>query len=413
MIQVQGRTEPRVSIVIPNYNHGDYLSQAIESALAQTYPQVEVIVVDDGSTDHSAQVLARYADRVRCIHQENAGLSAARNTGLDLARGDYVALLDADDMLEPDYLQTLVPILEKDPGLGGVYCGYRFVDQHGRPLPEVQSRVVPSTAFYDALLGGNFLVPESMLLRRRCYQEAGPFDTALTACEDWDMWLRVARREQVVGTSRVLSRHRVLSGSMSSDPARMIRNRLQVLAKHLGPPPTEVTAQNRAIRRAYGKAYLSAAVEHLQGGDRSGAVAYLAQMARLYPEGFEEVGTFYELGCGDQPKGYRGHFPTLPFRRNRAIAREMLQALWAEPGLRARRGAVQAASHLALAMLAYGVQEQAEARGHLLQAVRSRPDLLGRGMWWRLFLRCLLSPELRDRWRSRHHRAGRGQHALP
>ncbi len=236
MMQLQ-HAEPKVSIIIPNYNHGDYLPQAIESALAQTYPHVEVIVVDDGSTDHSAQVLARYADRVRCIHQENAGLSAARNTGLGMARGDYIALLDADDMLEPDYLQTLVPVLEENPEIGGIYCGYRFVDEHNRPLPEVQNRVVLSAEFYNALLGGNFLVPESMLLRRRCYQEAGPFDTALTACEDWDMWLRIARRERVVGTARVLSRHRVLPGSMSSDPARMIRNRLQVLARHLGPQP--------------------------------------------------------------------------------------------------------------------------------------------------------------------------------
>ncbi len=173
-----------------------------------------------------------------------------------------------------------------------------------------------------------------------------------------------------------------------------------------------MSTQNLETRRAYGKAYLSAAIEYLQYGDRSKAASYLKQMARIYPEGFEEVGTFYELGCGDQPKGYRGHFATLPFRRNRAVAFEMLRGLWAEPRLQARHRAVQAASHLAFAMLAYGVQEQAEARGHLLQAAGSRPGLLGQGMWWRLFLRCLLSPELRDRWRSRYHRAGRGQHAL-
>src|SRR5215207_1739222 len=104
-----------VSFVIPNYNHARYLGQAIESALAQTYPNTEVIVVDDGSTDDSRSVAAGFCDRIRYIYQRNAGLSAARNTGVRAALGEYIALLDADDLVEPAYAERLLAALAQVP----------------------------------------------------------------------------------------------------------------------------------------------------------------------------------------------------------------------------------------------------------------------------------------------------------
>src|ERR1043165_5503387 len=111
-------TAPLVSIVIPTYNYAHFLSQAVESALAQTYPNTEVIVVDDGSTDHTRQVLAAYGDRIRYTHQVNKGLSAARNTGIRKARGELIALLDSDDVLYPPRVEAGVSFLRRFPEFG-------------------------------------------------------------------------------------------------------------------------------------------------------------------------------------------------------------------------------------------------------------------------------------------------------
>ncbi len=162
-----------VSFVIPNYNHARYLGQAIASALAQTYPNVEVIVVDDGSTDDSRAVAAAFGDRIRYIYQQNAGLSAARNTGVRAAQGEYIALLDADDLVEPAYAERLLAALAEAPQAAGAYCGFRFVDQDNRPLNRVEQRIAAPEALYGALLNGNYWVPESLLARRSCYQAHG------------------------------------------------------------------------------------------------------------------------------------------------------------------------------------------------------------------------------------------------
>ena len=226
-----------VSFVIPNYNHACYLGQAIASALAQTYPNVEIIVVDDGSTDDSRAVAGAFGDRIRCIYQQNAGLSAARNTGIRAAQGEYIALLDADDLVEPAYVERLLAALAEAPQAAGAYCGFRFVDQDNRPLNRVEQRITAPGALYSALLNGNYWVPESLLARRSCYQAMGEFDSTLRACEDWDVWLRFSRHYALVGIDDVLVRYRVVTGSMSSDPRRMLGNRLVVLAKHAGSQP--------------------------------------------------------------------------------------------------------------------------------------------------------------------------------
>ena len=226
-----------VSFVIPNYNHARYLGQAIESALGQTYPHVEVIVVDDGSIDDSRAVAAAYGDRIRYIYQRNAGLSAARNTGVQAAQGEYIALLDADDLVEPAYAERLLDVLAQVPDAAGAYCGFRFVDQDNQPLNRIEKRTTSPETLYGALLNGNYWVPESLLARRACYAAMGEFDTSLRACEDWDVWLRFSRHYSLVGIEDVLIRYRVVVGSMSSDPRRMLDNRLVVLAKHIGSQP--------------------------------------------------------------------------------------------------------------------------------------------------------------------------------
>ncbi len=178
---------PAVTVVIPCYNYGRHLAEAIESALAQTHGAIEVIVVDDGSTDETATVAARFAPQVHCIRQVHGGASAARNTGLAVARGDYVLFLDADDVLEPDYVERTLQVFTAsgDERLAFVYTTMRLF---GR-----ESGVTVAPEFdLDELLVGNY-VHATALLRTDAARQAG-YDTRLRQWEDWDFYLALCER---------------------------------------------------------------------------------------------------------------------------------------------------------------------------------------------------------------------------
>lgn len=384
-----------ISVVIPNYNHGRYLGDAIESVLAQQHRHYEIIVVDDGSTDDSRQVAAHFGDRVRYHYQANRGLSAARNHGIMLAQGDYIALLDADDLYEADFMTTMVAVLRANPQAAGVYCGYRFVDQENRPLPQVEKRLFPVDQVHATLLQGNLWVPESVLMQRRCYAAVGPFDESLRACEDWDMWLRITAKYPVVGTDAVLTRHRVLAGSMSSSPDRMVQNRFAVLQKHLGAAPTPAMTVSPAKRGAYSQAHLLSAIEYLQIDQEERAYSHLYQAAQIDPRLFTQTATFYELGCGRQPKGWRGELHRLNLAEQGEVMLRLLGRLLAEgpPVLSAQRGQSWAAAHFALGSLYYNAGNSRWARRHFGQALLHRPWAGLQGKFVKMLLRSLLGAE--------------------
>lgn len=370
---------PKVSVVIPTYNHAQYIGDAIQSVLNQDYNSFEIIMINDGSTDNTREVVAQFGDQVRCIWQENQGLSAARNTGIRVASGDLIGLLDADDIYEPYFLSTLVTMLQANPDADGIYCGYRFVDDQNTPLAQVEARSIPPDQLYQALISGNFLVPESMLARRHCYEAVGPFDESLRACEDWDIWLKMARQFKIIGTNKVLTRHRVLSGSMSSDPARMLSNRLAVIQKHFGQEPEDPTVWSPTQRQAYGRAYLTSAIEYMQYHDAAQAYVCLRKMAAINSDLLTELEPFYELGCGDQPKGSRGDFATLDVTRNAEVVIHMLDSLFDDTqagiDLRGQRRAAYANAYFALGLLSYGARQFRQARGFLLRAATIAPNL--------------------------------------
>ncbi len=393
---------PLVSIVMPNFNHAPYLGTAIASVLTQSYANVELIVVDDGSTDESRAVAARYGNRIRYIWQENRGLSAARNTGIRAATGEYIGLLDADDLYEPACLATLIATLQANPEADGIYCGYQFVDQQNQPLPQIEARQIPAEQLYETLLDGNFFVPESMLVHQRCYASAGAFDETLRACEDWDMWLRITRQHMIIGTDAVLTRHRVLAGSMSSNPTRMINNRMAVLKKHLGAEPALDTGFNERAAKAYGAAYLSSAVEYLQVGDEARAYTCLQQGVQLYPALLQQLPTFFELGCGNQPKGERGNFATLDIVGNTQVLIRLLDKLFLElddrtaaaAELRRSKRQIYALADFALGLLSYGASQFALARHYLWRALRNDPKLRANQQLISTLTRTCLNPRI-------------------
>jgi glycosyltransferase involved in cell wall biosynthesis len=223
---------PQVSIVIPTYNHARYVGDAIESALTQTFNDFEVIVVDDGSTDATPAVLERYGERIVAVRQENAGLSAARNHGFALARGEQILFLDADDLIPPCKLAVQTTYLKEHPELGLTYSAWQHIDADGRHVVREVHPRREGAVLRALLLREFFPAVGSVLVRRRCIEEVGPFDPALRAAEDVDLWMRIARAGYRFGyQDDVLFSYRDTPGSMSRNLANQLHYELRRLDK--------------------------------------------------------------------------------------------------------------------------------------------------------------------------------------
>jgi glycosyltransferase involved in cell wall biosynthesis len=392
----------QVSIIIPSYNHAQYVGDAIRSVLAQTCDNVEIIVVDDGSTDNTRQVVGEFGEAVRYIWQENQGLSGARNTGICAARGEFIGVLDADDLYEPEFVATLTAVLQARPDAAAVYCAYQYIDADNSLLPQQANRTVPPEQLHHTLLGGNFLVPLCLLVRKCAYKQAGLFDKTFQGCADWDMWLRLAQSYKIVGLDKPLVRYRTLTNSMSSDPAYMLADRLRVLQKHLPLQAAQPSAEDSHRQEAYGHAYLIAAVEYLQKRDTDRAYDCLRNLARVGPLMLTRLETFYELALGDQPKGYRGNFASLDLNRSEHIMTTLLSRLFAEDADAAMyHRMAYAQTHYAFGLLYYGAWQSGQARYHLWRSFVNGPQQMADRQWRNTFLRLLLPSRLMQALRAR------------
>ena len=220
---------PKVSVIIPCYNAMAFVGQAIESALSQTYPHTEVLVVDDGSTDESARVIRSYGNRIISISQGNAGVSAARNVGIKASTGEFIAFLDADDYWLPRKLTMQIPMFD-DMGIGLVHAYHYWVDISGIPFKELCYDTAGDV--FHQLLQGCTIGISSVVIRRDLIDRIGPFDTALQGAADLDMWLRSALQCKVQIVKELLGCHRLVPDSMSADYEHMVRDLVRVLEKN-------------------------------------------------------------------------------------------------------------------------------------------------------------------------------------
>lgn len=391
-----------VSVIIPNYNHAKYVGDAIQSVSDQDYSNLEIIVVDDGSTDNTREVVCHFDDpRIKYIWQQNAGLSAARNKGIRNARGEYIGLLDADDLYEPDFISTFLRYLNSNPSVDAAYCISQFVDENNNVLFQQTSWTEPPEQLHTRLLNGNFIVPLCMFARKYCYEEVGLFDTSLQGCADWDMWLRFSQRYRVLGINEPLARYRVVMNSMSSDPIHMHEERMSVLQKHIGPEPSSESTSSSIVHKAYGRVYFKTAIEYFQRGELDKLACYLKKAVSVCPSLLGELDTFYELGVGDQPKGRRGHFASLDLARSERMVEQLLFQLLAEvTAARPYRRAAYAQFHYALGLLYYGARQPERARRHLLRSLSYWPQRLSEQQWWSTLLKSLLPSRWMEALRS-------------
>ena len=212
-----------VSVVIPNYNYAHFLREAIDSVLAQTYSDIEIIVVDDGSSDASSEVLESYGKRVRTVFQKNQGVSAARNNGAEISRGEFIAFLDADDSWLPAKLEKQSEIFAADPELGMVHVGFVEIDEAGRELLErtngLEGRVAEELLRFErsVILGGG----SGIMVRREAFVVVGGFDLRMSTSADWDFFYRISSGYSVGFVPEVLLKYRVHALNMHGNIVAM------------------------------------------------------------------------------------------------------------------------------------------------------------------------------------------------
>lgn len=220
-----------VSVVIPCYNGAEFLADAIDSVRAQTYPAIQLIVVDDGSTDASGPIAAAYSG-VRVVRQPRSGLAAARNAGLRDASGEAIVFLDADDRLLPEAIAAGAAALAERPDCAFVYGRYRLIARDGTTISPVLGRDV-TAHHYVAMLRSNYIgMHAAVMYRHAVLDQLGGFRVEWSRCEDYDMYLRVLRRFPAFGHKVTVAEYRQHGSNMSRDDAAMLRSALAVLRFH-------------------------------------------------------------------------------------------------------------------------------------------------------------------------------------
>jgi glycosyltransferase involved in cell wall biosynthesis len=404
VVQKENLRNCRISVLIPCFNTAHYLGEAIQSVLAQTHPADEIIVIDDGSTDNTAQIAAAFAPRIQYIYQPNAGLSAARNTGIKIATGQYIGFLDADDLWHPDFLATLTDLLERHADWGAVYAGNLFIDARGKLLSQSVHKVIAAQRLHDALVDDIFFPPCAVLVRKTALDAVGLFDESLRACEDWDMWLRISAQYRFGSTSQTLALYRRHGSNMTGDLARMQENMLAVVRKHFGAEPSDSRDWSSEQQRAFGGVYFRLGLANYQRRQNETAQAWVKKAFLLCPSLASSLDVFYMLGCADQPAGYVGDVETLHLNENAENLFATLDSLFADvsisAALRAKRRASYAMAYFALGILAYRQRALRQTRAYLLRAFLCQPTLLMNSQWRSTFAKTFLGARLLDSLRA-------------
>ncbi|MGI8547916.1 MAG: glycosyltransferase family 2 protein [Gemmatimonadaceae bacterium] len=282
---------PAVSVIVPAYMVADFIGEALDSVLEQSFDDFEIIVVDDGAPDGEeiARVVGERRDhRIRYIRQENRGLAGARNTGMLAARGALIALLDGDDWWEPDFLAEQVAFLANNPDVHLVYAD-AWIEGDPLAIGRTYMQFYPSVGdvtLHSLLVGQCSVIPSAVVARRDTMIAAGMFDDKLRVAEDLDMWLRLAKQgTRMAYQCKPLIRRRVHANNLGSDMVRMLATVTQVLDKHssdIALSPIERGALKMAQLRVRSELALAHGKRSLAQRDFAAAVTELKMIDRAY-----------------------------------------------------------------------------------------------------------------------------------
>ena len=303
-------SQPAVSVVIPAYNAQRTIRETLASVVAQTVDELEVIVVDDGSTDGTSAAVEALGDRrISVLHQANAGHAAARNTGIASARGRYLAFIDADDLWLANKLERQLQVLERDPQIRALQCAVVFVDDTLAPMFVGDSVEGPNQLFDVLCFRGLPGMMSTLIVERTLFDELGGFDPSLIILQDWELAIRLARRGALYSIRDPLALYRIHAGNQSKTIQLQVEPGERVLARVFEDPslPPEIAARRRYV---YARFYAM-----LCGG-------------ALQVHRFSEVGLWARKALASDPRVI-DYLASLPVRRlrRRSSRREAAELL--------------------------------------------------------------------------------------
>ncbi|MEZ5308597.1 MAG: glycosyltransferase [Pyrinomonadaceae bacterium] len=272
----------KVSVIIPSYNASHFVVAAVESVLAQTHSNIEVIVVDDGSTDSTSGVLEAYLDRIRYFRKENGGVSLARNFGAEAATGEYLAFLDADDVWLPEKIELqLKAILESDNAKAS-HTAFFVTDEHLEPVGTTRSDL-GGNLIEDLLFSGNVVgTPSSVVVEKELFLQSKGFDPELSYCADWDMWIKLALLTGFAYVDEPLVKYRQHSENMSNNASLLESDSVKMFEKVFagGMLPSEFSKRRSDVD---GRNYMVLAGTYFQAGSYADFMRCAARSIKNQP----------------------------------------------------------------------------------------------------------------------------------
>lgn len=345
-----------VSVVMPAYNAQCFVGEAIDSVLAQKHANLEIVVVDDGSTDGTADIVRSYGDRVVYVRQENAGPARARNAAIARSRGEMIAIIDSDDLWVPGKLAKQVDFLLNNPEVGLVFGDMECFNESGTVLRSAFEKLkfipgdrpgIVANAFARLLRYNT--IPGNVLMRRTCYERVGGYDEELRRCEDWDLWIRIARLYPIGCIPEVLLRKRIHGGNLTGNARSMAVDGIRVQEKVLRQFPEDVPQAGVDMRRLLAESYFGLGYFDWNDGDLSAARRSFGRSLRCAPG--SRVVLYWLVSC--LPGGIIASLRSLVVRfrcltraKGEAGASEVRKILFLETGIGFGGAAIDLLRHI-------------------------------------------------------------------
>jgi glycosyltransferase involved in cell wall biosynthesis len=264
---------PRLSVIIPSYQRSKTILRALESVSNQTFRDFEIIVIDDGSTDGTADVVSQYSDKVVYIWQPNRGPSAARNVGIENSSGEFIAFLDADDIWYPQKIEKQISPFQFNPRLGLVCSDVVFADESGikQNKTAFASAAPERGMIFNTIFSRSFIGTSTVVIRRICLDEVGQFDEQLKFCEDYELWLRVSESWEIDYVPEPLVQNYLGKDQLSCRRLEMLEALLGVQKKALANHPDLYHLDKNILESCHYDNYLKLAKQYLLTGQKKAA----------------------------------------------------------------------------------------------------------------------------------------------
>lgn len=386
---------PKVSVIIPAYNSSATIGRALTSVFEQTCQDFEVIVVDDGSTDNTRDIVAAFGSRVSYLYQPNRGPSAARNLGLQRSEGETLVFLDADDTLDPRFLELTLKRLDRfGDETAGICTGWCYVDADGQALAHTRFSQSGFLGFRDFLFTNPFPI-HATLVRSNMVRAAGGFDEQILAMEDWDLWLRISfGGKRFFAIEDCLAHYRLNGFSNSRRADRMRAGRLSALEKLFSRKglPQEI----KTLRpQAFARALLQSSAGLYAAGCPEEGLEDFCESVHYWPDLLSEDETYYAILCADQPVGYKGTGFSLELAGSeKRMFIGIDGSLKKVPESKRWRKLAYGKAYETLGRLAYAQQNLKTAKKYFYLAFKQNRTFLFRASFGSTWVKALLGPRI-------------------